>query len=933
MIAPRSIRLLSGDLVTPHLPTGTVALLFTDIEGSTALLHRLGAAYVEAMEQQRTLLRAAVAANGGYEVDTKGDESFFVFPRVSDALAASVAAQRSLATEPAAGDAVVRVRMGVHVGEPVRTREGYVGLAVHCTARLCAAAHGGQVVLSLAAASLVRDDLPPDHSLISLGDHMLRGFVHPEPIFQLSASGLKEQFPPLRTAARHPGNLPTILTSHVGRSTDLLTLNDLVINERLVTLLGPGGMGKTRLALVVAHSMADAFPGGAWWVELERIGDSRLVEQAVADTFGIREEATRAVRAVLIDTLALKARRLLLVLDNCEHLIGACAELVAEVLRNCPNVHILTTTREALRVGAEHVWPLEPLSVPPVGQSSEAADVSQFEAVQLFVQRARKVQPSFILDDVTTPLVAHICRRLDGLPLALELAAARVRVLPVADIASRLDDRFRFLARGDPTLMPRQQTMRAAIDWSYSLLTPSEQELFSRLAVFAGSFSIAAAEAVCVGTTGDGRAAMPPLDALAGISSLADKSLVVTPAPTSELPRYRFLESLHAYGRERLLDSGQAAEMQERHAHYFATSVSSPDPGQPSEPEADWLDRMDADRDNCLAALTWARSHEPALALQLVDGLGSYWFIRGYYTLGREQLDSVLSLPIAQSDPGRIRALDQAGELARLQCDYAAARQMLSNALAAHQSSGDRLSEANTLRRLGKLADEEGLYADAESQYNEALVIYRDHSDSFGIAAVHNNLGLLAHNQGDFAAARQFLEESLTMFREQQVAWAVGATLSNIAILASDEGRFDEAERLSEESNVIANEHGDKAGIAANLTNLGYVRYRRGALPDARATLSDALTLLAELGDTQKIAECLATLAMVLHADQQPEPAVLVLGAAAALRDAVHSPILPKELAEHHALVGALQGQIGTVRYDELFAEGRVVGWQRTLLD
>ena len=468
-------------------PTGTVTFLFTDIEGSTRLFQRIGDRYMRVLDDHRRLLRTAFLGRGGHEVETQGDAFFVVFPRATDAVAAAVKGQQAIAAHRWPEDAAIRVRMGLHTGEAQRAEAGYVGIDVYRASRICAAGHGGQIVLSQTTRELVANDLPHGVTLRDLGEHRLRDIAHPYRLFQVVANGLPAEFPPPRTLDILPNNLPIQLTSFIGREREKAEVKRFFTTTRLLTLTGSGGAGKTRLALEVAGEMLDQYPDGVWLVELASLGDPALVPQTVASALGMRDESGRPVLATLTDYL--RSRHLLLVVDNCEHLLPACSQLADALLRACPNLRMMATSREALGNPGELAYRVPSLSLPdPQQQSLE--QLVQCEAVRLFVERAAFSRPGFQITQNNAAAVVQLCQRLDGIPLALELAAARVKALAVEQIALRLDDRFRLLTGGSRTALPRHHTLQAAMDWSYDLLTDSEQVLFRRLSVFAGGFQV-----------------------------------------------------------------------------------------------------------------------------------------------------------------------------------------------------------------------------------------------------------------------------------------------------------------------------------------------------------------------------------------------------------------------------------------------------------
>ena len=550
----------------PDLPTGTVTFLLTDIERSTHLWEQHPEAMPAALARHEVLVSEVVQEHGGVVVKSRGegDSLFAAFARAVDAVVAAGALQQVLHAEPWPEGLVLRTRLAVHTGDAELRAGDYYGAAVNRCARLRAIAFGGQTLLSLATQELVRDRLPVGATLRDLGEHRLRDLVRPERVFQLDVPGVPTELRPLRSLEAFPNNLPVQLTSFIGRERELAEVKQLLEHHRLVTFTGAGGTGKSRLSLQVAADLMDAYPDGVWLVELAPLTDPRLVPGAVADVLGLREEAGRPLLGTLADVLRTKA--LLLILDNCEHLIGACAELAEALLRQSTQLRILASSREALGIAGEQPFRVPSLSLPdPRRLSSTTPDLatalSQSEAVRLFIDRVVTIQPHFHVTNRNAPAVAQICHRLDGIPLAIELAAARVKVLPVEQIASRLDDRFRLLTGGSRTALPRQQTLRALIDWSYDLLSETERTLLRRLSVFAGGWTLEAAEAVCAG---DG---VDEYDVLELLTHLVDKSLALPEEHDGDV-RYRLPETVRQYARDRVLEAGEAAPLAERHLAY-----------------------------------------------------------------------------------------------------------------------------------------------------------------------------------------------------------------------------------------------------------------------------------------------------------------------------------------------------------------------------
>jgi len=642
------------------LPTGTVTFLFTDIEGSTALLQRLGEAYQGLLEEHNHLLRTAFQACGGREVGTQGGAFFVAFLRARDAVGAATAAQQAVLEHPWPEGERVLIRMGLHTGEPAVSQEGYVGLDVHRAARICSAGHGGQILLSGTTRELVEHDLSQDVALRDLGRHRLKDLAQAEHLYQVLHPSLPSDFPPLRSVATRSIGLPRRLTSFIGRESEIEEVRRLLGTTHLLTVVGIGGAGKTRLALQVADRMVDEFPHGVHLVELAQVTDPDLVMHAVASSLGVREDPDRP----LIESLTgyLQARRLLLVLDNCEHLIDAVAGLATELLGAAPGVKLFCTSRESLAIAGEAAWRIPSLSVPDPLRVFDRSALESFEAVRLFVERAAEVAPGFVLTEQNAPAVVQICRRLDGIPLAIELAASRVRVLTPDQIAARLDDRFRLLAGGSRTAMPRQQTLKAAMDWSYDLLTSNEAALLRRLSVFSRGCTLDAAEAVCAA---DDIGGYEVLDLL---MRLVDKSLVVAEEEEREI-RYRLLETVRQYGRDKLVEAGEAPAVRHRHLDWFLALAERAGPKLHTADQLVWLRQLDADHDNIRGALEWAlESADGEIPARMASSLWWFWTLRGHTSEGSEWLYKALA---RATEPGSIRALTlaSAGMLAFFAAD------------------------------------------------------------------------------------------------------------------------------------------------------------------------------------------------------------------------------------------------------------------------
>jgi predicted ATPase/class 3 adenylate cyclase/Tfp pilus assembly protein PilF len=865
------------------LPTGTVTFLFTDIQGSTRLLHELQERYAEVLAEHRRALRAAFTAHAGVEVGTEGDSFFVAFTRASDAVAAVVDGQRALLGGP------VRVRMGLHTGEPMLTAEGYVGMVVHRAARIMSVGHGGQVLLSEAVATLVAGRLPPDVSLRDLGSVRLKDLSSPEHLYQIVHPQLQADFPPLRSLEATPNNLPQQVTSFVGRRKEVAETEAMLGNSRMLTFTGPGGSGKTRLCLQVAADLLDQFADGAWLVELAPLTEPNLVPQTVATALGVKEVQGKSITQALIEHL--ERRHLLLILDNCEHLIDACAKIADALMRHCPQVKILASSREALGIAGEHTYRVPSLTLPDRKAAQTPQMLSTYESVQLFIDRALLVRADFVVTNKNAPALASLCSHLDGIPFAIELAAARVRSLSLEEIESKLDQRFRLLTGGSRTALPRQQTLRSLIDWSYDLLKEPEQLLLQRLSVFAGRWTLDAAEKICAG---DGVEDWEVLDLL---TSLSDKSLVVA-EQADELSRYALLETMRQYAREKLAKGADVDTVRRRHLDYFLALAEAAEPKLMSAEQVAWLQRLENEHDNLRAALDATLVDESAEAgLRLCGALQRFWWIRGHFSEGREWCRRALAkVGAAEPTAARAKVLSGAGVLAYFQCDYPDARARHNEALTIRRQLSDRRGTAISLTNLGNVTYQEGDFASARSLFDEALAIMRELGDRPGIAALLNNLGDVAINQGDYATAQGLLEECLAITRELGGDGAIIAgSLSNLGDVATHRGDFPAAQKLFEESLAIRRELGDRSGIAYSLGSLANLAGDQGEPSSARPLFEEALAILRELGDSRGIASLLEGLSAVSAAEGDLLRAARVWSAAEKLRAKIGSPMAPNE--------------------------------------
>ncbi len=735
--------------------------------------------------------------------------------------------------------------------------------------------------------------------------------------------------PPKISAEFSLSNLPVQLTSFVGRGKSLGDVKRLLGDNRLLTLTGSGGCGKTRLALEVGRDILGNFADGIWLVDLAPLVDPALVPQAVAQIFELREEANKTLIETLISYL--RGKDLLLILDNCEHVLAGCVDLADALLRADASIRMLATSREALGITGEVVYQVAPLEIPDVEALPSLAELQEIEAVQLFAVRAGAARSAFTLDENTAPAVAQICKRLDGIPLAIELAAARARALPVDEIAARLDDRFRILKTGSKTSLPRHQTLRALIDWGYDHLTPAEQALFRRLSVFSGGWTLSAAEAAC---SGDGILEAEVLDLL---SNLVEKSLVEMDAKWHDgarKTRHRLLESLREYAGDRLAGEGETEQVRRRHTGYFvglaeeaASHLTAPD-------QADWFLRLSLEHDNLRAALDACTGEggDVQLAMRLGGALGRYWLVRGHWSEGRRVYEHLLARPDAQeATPARSKVLSWAGNLALNQGEHAQARSFYEESLAERRDLGDRAGVAGLLNNLGLLAHRLGDFEEARRFHEESLVVRRELNERIGIAQSLGNLGSVAGDAGDFREARRFHGECLVIWREigdsQGIAWS----LSNMGLAAYWAGDYAEARSLQEESLAIDRELGNRRGIAATLNGLGSIAVKAGDIARARGLNEESLLIHRDLGSRPGIMQLLKSFGILAAAAGEPTRAARLFGAAEALRDEIKTPWSKDEQAEIDSVVPGIRSRLGENTLTKEWAAGRIMSQSQAI--
>ena len=817
------------------LPTGTVTFLFTDIEGSTRLLQELGDAYAQVQTDHMRLMREAIAAGGGRELRTEGDAFFAVFPSATGAVRAAVAAQGAFAAHDWSHGRPLRVRMGMHTGEGRLGGDDYLGIDVNRAARIAAAGHGGQVLLSDATRSVVEHELPERVSLRDLGGHRLKDLAHPEHLYDLVIEGLPSEFPALKTLDA-PVYLPAHLTAFVGREHELDSLTSLLDGTRLVTLTGPGGTGKTRLAVEAAARLADGFPDGTYFVDLSPITDPRLVADRVASALRLRVESMLDVLDVITDHL--RDRSALLVLDNFEQVLDG-APTVSHLLRAAPRVRGLVTSRAPLGIAGEREVPVPPLEVPD--PESDASALRQSEAVTLFLERARAVDPRFEPTDEALATVAEICARLDGLPLAIELAASRIRVLPPAALLEQLQRRLSTLVGGHRDAPERQRTLRAAIDWSYGVLDDRLRTLFRRLSVFAGGFTLDAATEVADPNRELG-------DAVELLDALLQHSLVLR--DSDEDVRFRMLETIREFALERLDESAEAVEVRHRHAVHFLGLAENAEPHLTGPEQARWSDALHREHDNLRAAIAWTIDTDRGeLALRLGAAMWRFWYGRGHLEEGRRWLDAILALPstAARSLP-RARALTALAGIAYWQSDFGPSDAAYVEALDIVRELGDKQAEVEALFNVAMTKAVMGEPETAMALLEENLRRARGLGDRRGEGWAL--WGLAAGNMfgGNVERAVGFSDEALRVFEEIGTdTWGLGNALAGRAGLEVMQGEPGKAKERVLYALEAWGDQGNALVIASQLRFLGIAEIQLGRperavrLAGAAATLRDKL--------------------------------------------------------------------------------------------
>ncbi len=928
--------------------------LITDIEGSTRLWEDHHEAMASALEAHDRLLASVVAHSGGIVIKTTGDGLLAVFDTVGAAIGTALEGQRALAGHDWGVTGPLRVRMAIHTGAAHRRDDDYFGPVLNRVARLLAIGHGGQVLVSGASRSFL-GEVPPDaYQLVDRGEHRLRDLDQPERVFEIRATGLATEFPPLRSLDAQLTNLPIQLTSFVGRERELSQASELLTDHRVVTLAGVGGTGKTRLMLQVAAEVVDRFRDGAWLVELAPLVDPALVGREVGRALGVREAPGQPPLEALIDFLRFK--QLLVALDNCEHVIGAAADLAEAIVTHCPGVSIIATSREPLGLAGEAILPVPSLGLPDA--NPDAADIARHpdhlrleqiatsESVRLFVDRAAASVPGFSVDASNAAAIVEICRRLDGIPLALELAAARTNVLSVQDIATRLGDRFRLLTGGRRTAAPRQQTLQATIDWSWDLLATPDRLLLQRLAVFAGGWTLEAATAVGslagAGIGGGAERGLDALDTLDGLGRLADRSLLVV--DRGSRTRYQMLETIRQYAMIHLVASGDVGRVRDAHVAFFQALILEAETGLHGPEMVEWLARLDAEADNLRAALGWAFEDDVDAALRLCVSLMSYWSLRSAGSESVDWLSRALTAareplrPGSSADPARTvlvsRVLAANAIASTVWATNDAATAWAEESLVLARATGDVAALREALTALINTRRHHQTYAPTTSDGDvtgiselgeELIELASRHGEWWRVSQAHTVLTLYeAHT--DPAAADLHLAKAIEAVHRSADPHEFATVAYVRGVVASDQGRWSEARQWFTEGQQRSRDLGDRRFELMNQSELAHVARRTGSIDASEAVYRETISAWRQMGNRGAIAHQLESFAFLALLRGDRLRAARLFGAAESLRVAAGAAMLPVEREEFEAAVAQMRLDADGRAIDSAWAEGRQMG-------
>ncbi len=853
------------------------AFLFTDIEGSTKLAQQYPELMTSLLDKHNEVMAKVFAQYKGQIFQTVGDAYCVAFENTEDAVKAAVDSQRRL-SEVEWGEAVIKVRMGVHTGFAQRTENNFSGyITMARTHRIMSAANGGQILVSQPVHDEIRNELTGKVGFKDLGERRLKDLIQPVRIYQITAEGIEEEFPALKTLDARPNNLPIQLTSFIGREKELQSLKEALQETRLLTLLGSGGSGKTRLALQAGAELIDNFANGVWIVELEQVTDPFLLPAAINTALGVQEESQRPPEETLAEHV--KDKELLLILDNCEQIAEACARISEKLLKRSPRLTIIVTSREALKCEGELTHRIDSLKSPVKGKKYSHTELMDFESVRLFAERAQAISPSFSLTDDNASTVGDICSDLDGIPLAIELAAARIKVLPVEKIRERLSDRFKLLTGGKRTALPRQQTLKALIDWSYELLTEQEKVLWERLSVFSGGWNLESAEEICSDDQIDN------YEILDLLFNLTEKSIVIF---DSDNERYRMLESIRQYGDEKLSLSGSRDVFYSRHLTHYKDFAVKSEEGLSGDSVTKWLKMLDNESGNLEAALNRSYnggSNEDGGILAVA--YANYWLSRGLLTTAVHYLENILerSKDITRTTKGNLLSI--LGLFSNMLGNADKAEKLIEESLEIARETGNKDDIASCLNNLASVVYEKGDYTKARELIEETLSIDREGGDEAKISFSLVNLGTVARLQGDFENAKALLEESLQIRKKAKNKFAIVSSLNTLVMLHLNLGEFERSRSYIEESLKFSDELGSNFGIADGNLLLANLESALGNFDKAESLLRESLSVFEEMGKKNKSADCMSSLGNIFYQTERFEEAVELLKKSLELQRAI----------------------------------------------
>lgn len=915
-----------------NLPSGTVTFLFTDIEGSTKIAQEHPEAMTLLLARHHEILNQSIQAYNGYVFQIVGDAFCAAFHSPREALSAALGAQQALHSE-AWSPVPIKVRMGIHTGKAeIQANNEYRGyLTLSHVQRLMSVAHGGQVLISHAAREFVHAELPEGVTLRDMGERRLKDMLRPEHIYQLVSPSLPGDFPPIKTLDLRQHNLPAQMTSFIGRETEMNEVKQILRDHRLVTLTGSGGAGKSRLSLQVGTECLSQFPDGVWLAELAPVTDPAFVVQTLLSIFNLREGSHQSPLNTLVDHL--RAKNSLLILDNCEHLIETCAQASDALLRSCPDLRILASSREALGIGGEVTYRVPSLDIPNPANIPPLDHLERVDSIRLFIERAATAKPGFTLTKDNAASLTQICFRLDGIPLAIELAAARVKVLTPEQIAARLDDRFRLLTGGSRTALPRQQTLRAMIDWSYSLLSEPEKTLFRRLAVFVSGWTLEAAEAVC-------RAEEGP-DILDLLTRLVDKSLVLSDESAGEI-RYHRLETIRQYSRERFLETEEVEIMRDRHLDFFVQFAELVDEKLKGSDQVLWQSRMAAEQDNLRAALEWGLSRKPDSALRIAGAANLFWTAGGYSAEGfrwtQKALEQVDQTPLPSDVPNEQRLTARARALRGLTRlylglgDNASAKRAAEESIALYRQSQDLGGLAFALVILAYPLEFLGEREQAEAALQESYAIARAEGDVYVICRSLNRLvRVIVDLYHDLDLAQSYMEESLRLAREAGLRSQEAQAAESLGFIAIHRNDYDTARLYLRQSMDIYQEIGATFNVTLEQSNLAHLERQLGNYVEALKYYRETILAFRDIGQRGAVAHQLECFGFIALAQHDNERALRLFAAASALRDRDNTPMTPDEQTYFDGQLTSLHEKMDAKQFDSVWAKGQAMTLEQAI--